>query len=61
MTEKIFIHYLDRDKNGKDIDVDGYFELIGEAENFLVINTGKNVVRIPYHRIIKMKGGKNKI
>lgn len=58
---KIFIHYLDRNNEGKDVDVNGYFELVKEGKNFLVINTGKNLVRIPYHRIIKMKGGTIKI
>ena len=55
---KIFIHYLDRNEKGKDVDVKGYFELIKEDKNFIVIKTNKNEVRIPYHRIIKMKGGK---
>lgn len=58
MTEKVFIHYLDRDAEGKDIEVDGYFELVKEEKNFLVINTEKNEIRIPYHRIIKIKGVK---
>ncbi len=56
MKEKIFIHYLERnDKTGENVDVTGWFELIEEGKNFLVINTGKNEIRIPYHRIIKLK------
>lgn len=61
MSDKIFIHYLDRNKEGKDIDVKGYFELIKEDNNFVVIKSEKNLIKIPYHRLIKMKGGNNKI
>ena len=56
--EKIFIHYLDKDKKGKEIDITGWFDLIEEGKNFLVIKSEKNLIRIPYHRIIKLKGGK---
>jgi len=54
-NEKVFIHYLDRDDEGKDVNVTGYFEIVKEAKNFLIINTGWNEVKIPYHRIIKIK------
>ena len=57
MNEKVFIHFLDRNKNGEDVDVKGYFEIVEESTNFLVIKTDKNTVRIPYRRIIKIKGG----
>lgn len=56
--EKIFLHYLDRDKNGKTVDVQGYFTLVKETNNFLIVKSEKNEIRIPYHRIIKLKGGK---
>jgi len=57
---KVFIHYLDRDYiKGKDIDVAGFFELIKEGKNFILIKSEKNLIRIPYHRIIKLKGGTN--
>ena len=52
------IDYLDRNKEGKDIDIVGFFELVEEGKNFILIKTEKNLVRIPYHRIIKLKGGK---
>lgn len=55
--EKVFIHFLDRNKKGEDVDVKGYFELVEETNNFLVIKTDKNTLRIPYRRIIKIKGG----
>lgn len=55
MKDKIFIHYLDRE-DGKDLDVVGYFEYLGSEENFLVVKTEKNTIRIPYGRIIKVKG-----
>ncbi len=58
MEEKKFVHYLDKDKNGKDIEVHGWFDVLKEDKNFLVIKSSKNVIRIPYHRIIKLKGGK---
>lgn len=56
-SKKIFIHYLDRDKNGKDIDVQGYFTLVEESKNFLIIETERNQIKIPYTRLIKIKGG----
>lgn len=60
--EKVFIHYLERDKKtGKDKDIDGFFEFVKEGRNFLIVRTSKNEIKIPYHRIIKMKGGKDKI
>jgi len=51
----VFVHYLDRDKEGKEIDVYGEFELIKEEANFIVLKTKRNMVRITYHRIIKLK------
>lgn len=54
---KVFIHYLDRDQKGQDVDVTGFFELVSEGKNFILIKTEKNVIRIPYYRIIKLKGG----
>jgi len=56
-NKKIFIHYLDRDKSGRDLDVQGYFKLIEESKNFLIIETEKNQIKIPYTRLIKIKGG----
>ena len=53
--EIIFVHYIDRDKDGKEIDVYGNFELVKEEANFIVLKTKKNMVRIPYYRIIKLK------
>jgi len=58
MTEKVFIHYIEKDDEGKDVNVTGYFEIIKEGKNFLVINSEKNEIKIPYHRIIKIKGVK---
>ena len=57
--KKIFVHYLDRNKKGKDLDVQGYFELVKEDNNFIIIKTEKNTIRIPYNRLIKLKGGNN--
>lgn len=54
---KKFVHYLDR-VNGKDKDITGIFEIVKEDINFLVIDTGKNIVRLPYERIIKIKENK---
>ncbi len=51
----IFVHYLDRDNEGNEVDIDGKFELVKEEENFIVLKTKKNIVRIPYYRIIKLK------
>ena len=51
----IFVHYIDRDKNGRESDVCGHFELIKEEENFIVLKTKRNTIRIPYRRIIKLK------
>jgi len=56
--EKIFVHYLDKNKEGKDIDVSGYFVLVREGKHFLEIKTERNIIKIPYQRIIKLKGGK---
>lgn len=58
-SKKVFVHYLDRDRSGKDFDVQGYFEVIEEGEKFLVIKSEKNTIKIPYGRLIKMKGGNN--
>lgn len=60
MNKKVFVHYLDRAK-GKDIDVNGFFELIKETDNFIFIKTDKNILRIPMGRIVKIKEEKNKI
>lgn len=48
---KIFVSYKD-DNNQI---VKGYFSLIKETDNYIRIQSGKNEITIPYHRIIKVK------
>jgi len=51
---KVFISFQDE----KDETIEGYFELVEQSINYVKINTGKNIITIPYHKLNKMKGGK---
>jgi len=53
---KEYISYLDDD--GKK--VSGYFELIEQTLNYVKIESNRNIILIPYQRVlkIKLKGGK---
>lgn len=46
-----------KDDNSEETIVKGYFEVIRETDNFIEIksNHGK-IIKIPYHRILKIKG-----
>lgn len=51
MSRKIFISYLDDD----DKKVSGLFDLIEQTVNYVKVQTGSNVITIPYHRVLKVK------
>ena len=55
---KEYISYLDDD--GKRIS--GYFEIVEMTQNYIKIESNRNIILIPYQRVlkIKLKGG-NKI
>lgn len=48
---RVFISYLD-DNDSK---VEGYCELLEESANFVKVMFGRNIVTLPYHRVLKMK------
>ena len=50
-TNKVYVCYLDDNDN----QVEGYFELIEEKDNYVKIKSGKNIITLPYHRIKKIK------
>jgi len=51
---KVFISFQDE----KDKKIEGYFELVEQATNYIKIKSGINIITIPYHKLNKMKGGK---
>ena len=51
----IQISYID--DNLKNID--GYFILVEQKDNYVKILSGKNILTIPYHKINKMKEKKD--
>ncbi len=52
---KNYVSFID--DNGEK--VSGYFEILEQNINFVKIKSGKNILIIPYHRVlkIKLKGG----
>ena len=50
-VRRVFISFL----NDDDIKQDTYCELIEEAQNYVKIKIGTNVLTIPYHRLLKIK------
>lgn len=42
-------------KNDDDQQVQGYFKLVEQTANYIKILSGKNLLLIPFHRLIKMK------
>ena len=52
---KTYVSFID----DNDEKVSGYFEMLEQNPNFIKIQSGKNIIIIPYHRVlkIKMKGG----
>lgn len=53
---KCYVSFID-DDNTK---TSGYFEILEQNMNYLKMKSGKNIIIIPYQRVlkIKMKGGK---
>ena len=51
INKKVFVSYLD--DNGEK--VDGYFDSVGTSNNWIIIDNGKNIIRIPSHRVLKVK------
>lgn len=41
------------DDNGQQ--VDGFFKLVEQAQNYVKLLSGKNILTIPYHKINKIK------
>jgi hypothetical protein len=54
MTIK-YVEYKDRNESGQVEIVKGNFEVMEETENFIKIKTKKNIIKIPYHNIEKIK------
>lgn len=52
--EKIFISYIDE----SDKIVSGYVDLINISESLITIETDRNRISIPIHRLLKIKGNK---
>lgn len=52
MKEKVFISYQDEHNNK----VEGYFFLIEQTKNYIKIQSSKNELIIPYHKVNKVKG-----
>lgn len=50
-NELVQLSFIDDDGKQKD----GVFEKIEETLNFIKIKTKKNIITIPFHRIIKIK------
>ncbi len=52
---KEYVSFIDDNENK----VSGYFDIIKIDINFIKIKSGKNIIIIPYHRVlkIKLKGG----
>jgi len=48
---KTYISYLD----DNDKKVSGYFDMLEQSKNFIKIQSGKNIIIIPYHRVLKIK------
>lgn len=42
-----------KDDTGEE--VKGFFKLLEETTNYVKLISGKNILTIPYHRLIKMK------
>jgi len=54
-NKKVFVQYKDKDKDGGETIVQGYFELIEEGEYKIKIRSGKNIISIPWHNVEKLK------
>ena len=52
--ERTFISYVDDDGQT----VSGYFKVIEIKDGFVAFDTDKNIIRIPTHRVLKMKEAK---
>lgn len=52
---KKYVEYRDRDEEGKERIVKGVFEIIGETENWVIIKTARNIIKLPVHNIEKIK------
>ena len=48
---KNYVSYLD----DNDKKVSGYFEMLEQNMNFIKIQSGKNIIIIPYQRVLKIK------
>jgi hypothetical protein len=51
LARRVFISFL----NDDDIKQDTYCELVEEAEQFVKIKIGINVILLPYSRVLKIK------
>lgn len=49
--KEVFVSFLDE----QNIKVEGWFQLIEESSNFIKIQTGSNLLTIPFSRILKVK------
>lgn len=50
-----YLSYKDDDEN--ETIVKGFFEILEETSNYVKIKTNSNkILKIPYHRILKIKG-----
>ena len=55
VSKIVFIQYTDKNKIGRETLVEGFFELIQEEQYYVKFKSGKNIVRVPWHNIQKIK------
>ena len=53
--KRVWVSYID----DSGAEVNGYFILLEQNENFIKIKSGINILTIPYHRLNKMKEREN--
>ena len=47
-----------KDDDSKETIVQGYFDVLNETEQFIEIISNQNKLKIPYHRVLKIKESK---
>lgn len=51
ITKKIFVAFRDE----REQQVNGYFELVSKGEQVLTISNGRNLIIVPWHRVLKCR------
>jgi hypothetical protein len=47
----VWVSFLDDNQQ----QVNGFFKLVEQAQNYIKILSGKNTITVPYHRLLKLK------